>query len=143
MLVQNRFDRPLIEVASRSRATVGERVVEQLAKLVIEPALDRHAEALLLTIDYLVGNQPPNCRLQNVLPDRAPQLERSGNRLNELNELVIQQRLARFYRVGHAHAIDLREDVAGEISLAVEVEQMIETFIRMRHRKQFLERLRR
>src|SRR5947207_3573729 len=45
--------------------------------------------------------------------------------------------------MGHAHSIDLRKNVAGQICLAIEVQQVVEALRRMRYRQEFSECIRR
>src|SRR6185369_13021499 len=121
MLVQNLYDDALIEVAALPGSSIGQCVIEQLSQFIVEPPADRNAKPLLWPIDDLIGNQSSNRGLQNMFSDRAAKLERRRNRLNKLDQLVIEQRLSRFNGVGHAHSIDLRQNVSGQISLAVEI----------------------
>ena len=48
------------------------------------------------------------------------------HRRGELEQLVIEQRLARFERHGHAHPVDLGHDVVDEIGLHVDVQRAVE-----------------
>src|SRR6185503_15753328 len=99
MFFKNLLDRALIEVTALPRAAVGQRIVKKFAKLVIEPAANWNSEALLLTVDYLVGYQTANSRSQNVFAHRSAQLQRGRDCLHKLNQLVIEERLARFDQV--------------------------------------------
>ena len=48
----------------------------------------------------------------------------------ELEQLVIEQRLARFERHGHAHLVDLGHDVVDQIGLHVDVQRAVERIAR-------------
>src|SRR5262245_45929557 len=74
VLIQNRQDRPVIEIAAFTRATVVQDVVKHLAQLVVEPAADRHVEALLGPVDDLVGDQSRGGSLENVFGLQPAQL---------------------------------------------------------------------
>ena len=58
--------------------------------------------------------------LQHVLPPAVLDLERRRQRRREVDDLVVEQRHARLDRMRHAHAIDLRQDVFGQIGFGVE-----------------------
>ena len=63
----------------------------------------------------------PGCHfLQHVLPAAVPDLQRGRQRRGEVDHLVVEQRHARLDRVRHAHAIDFRQDVFGQVRLDVE-----------------------
>src|SRR5262245_23996358 len=98
MLIQNRLHCLLIEVASLTRSLVCERVIEHLAQIAIEPAVDRNIEAMLGPMNDFFGNQSGDCSLQNVLGLKPVQLERSGNGLDKLDQLVVEQGSARLQR---------------------------------------------
>ena len=52
----------------------------------------------------------------------AAELEVARQAEGELDQLVVEERLAGLQRDGHAHAVDLDHDVVDEIGLEVEVE---------------------
>jgi len=106
-----------------------------------KPFPDRHIEASLWAVNDRVRNQPAHRFLQDVLGHAIAQLERGGNCPDELYQLVIEQRRARFNRMGHAHPINFRQYVAGQISLAVKIEQPGEALTRTTRGKEPLEML--
>ena len=63
---------------------------------------------------------------QQILAPAVLQLERRRHRGGELEQLVIEQRLARFERDRHAHLVDLGHDVVDEIGLDVDVQRAVE-----------------
>src|SRR5215510_940548 len=75
VFVQNRQDRPVIEIAALTRATVVQRVVEHLAQLAVEPSADRHVEALLGPVDNLFGDQSRGGPFENVFGLRPAKLQ--------------------------------------------------------------------
>src|SRR5215510_15904195 len=74
VFIKDRQDRAVIEVAALTRAAVGQCVVEHLAQFVVEPPADRNIEALLGTVDDLVGDHSRGGSLENVLGLQPAQL---------------------------------------------------------------------
>ena len=66
--------------------------------------------------------QPP----QQILAAPVFQLQRRRHGRGELEQLVIEQRLARFERHRHAHPVDLGHDVVDQIRLHVHVQRAVE-----------------
>src|SRR5262247_1591442 len=66
VFIQNRQDRPVIEIAAFTKATVVQRVVKHLAQFAVEPSADRHVEALLWPVDNLFGDQSRGGPFENV-----------------------------------------------------------------------------
>ena len=62
------------------------------------------------------------------------QLQRRRHARGELEQLVIEQRLARLERDRHAHAIDLGQDVVDHVGLDVDVQRAIERIAATRRR---------
>src|SRR5947207_3299413 len=55
MLVEDFLHDLLIEVTALLCSAIGQCIVKQFAKLVVEPTPDRHTESLLLAIDDFIG----------------------------------------------------------------------------------------
>src|SRR5215510_13635132 len=66
VFVQNRQDRPVIEIATLARSRAPQCVVQHLAQFEVEPSADRHVEALLRPVDDLVGDQSSGGPFENV-----------------------------------------------------------------------------
>src|SRR5437868_15364115 len=67
-------------------------IVDRTAGLRLKPGSNRRVEeADLGLVDDLVGHDPPCGLLEDVLRVQAPNLEPSGNRRAELDDLVIEE----------------------------------------------------
>src|SRR5215510_2064378 len=75
VFIQNRQDRLVIEIAALTRATIVQRVVQHLSQLVVEPPADRHTEAVLRSVDDLVGDQSCGGSFENVFGLQPTQLK--------------------------------------------------------------------
>src|SRR5262249_19088054 len=114
------------------RALVRERLAHSIAKLPVDPTLNWHAETLLGSVEDLVRHEATHGLLEDALRLATAHLEIGWDRRDELDELVIEGRDTRFERDRHAHSVHLREDVAGQIGLTVEVEEPVERLGRAR-----------
>ena len=88
--------------------------------------LNWHSKALLGPVNNFCRHQISDGSFEQMFGFNPGQLHRRRNARHEFDKLVIEQRHARFERNSHAHAIDFGKYVAGQISLAVDVEQGIE-----------------
>ena len=75
VFIQDRQDRPVIEIAAFTRATVVQCVVKHLAQLAVEPSADRHIEAMLGPVDNLFGDQPLGGSFENVFGLQPAELQ--------------------------------------------------------------------
>ena len=122
MLAPEPRDGAVVEDAAIAQAAVEQQGVDHRRERAAQPFADRRLEAVLGTIDDRLRNpaleQPP----QQVLAAAVLQLQRRRHGRGELEQLVIEQRLARLERHRHAHPIDLGQDVVDEVGLDVDVE---------------------
>src|SRR3569832_2016151 len=125
MFVENEIDILRVDVATLSCTRLAQRLAYLIPKLVIDPLLDWYSESLLGSIENLRGDQISRDALQEMLCFHACQFQRRRNGGDEIDQLVVQQRHPHFERRRHAHAIDFRKNVSGQVSLAVYVKQLI------------------
>src|SRR2546423_5041363 len=128
VFVEQRLDVTRLDVTALARARLAERFAYAPAQLVVNPLLDGHAEALLGPVQNFRRHEVAHRALEDVLRLKAAHLQRGGDARDELYQLLVEQRHARFERGGHAHPVNLRQDVAGQVRLAVNVEQFVERF---------------
>src|SRR5439155_5487613 len=75
-------------------------------------------------------NRPPRRFLYYGLGGEASNLQLGGRREHELQELAVEVRRARLQRRQHGTAIDLHEQVVGQVGEKVEPQQAVERRIR-------------
>ena len=88
----------------------------------------------------LGGQQPFQRSLEDVLARAVADLELARHRERELHHLRVEERRARFERRRHAHAIDLHEDVVGEVDAEIGVELTIEQIVAAEPRQRIVDR---
>ena len=121
VLVDEPVDERRLEIAALARSRRLEHVGEQLGQAAAEPDAERHAEALLLPVEDRRRQQRAHATsFSTCLRRPFVILKRRRQRRREVDDLVVEQRHARLDRVRHAHAIDLRQHVFGQIGLEVE-----------------------
>src|SRR5258706_2526676 len=98
-----------------------QQVAREAAQGPLEPAAQGNCEAALRPLQDRLGHEAAQGALEQVFGGAAakPVLEWQGSR--ELHQAVVEQGHPYLERVGHAHAIDLREHVEGQIAGQVQV----------------------
>src|SRR5439155_19657326 len=117
-----------LKVTASKSALRRQCFMDALAQFAIDPFPNRKAEAHLGPRQDLVRDKALNRALENVFCFSSSELKRGGNPSHEIDQFVIQKRRARFERSCHAHPIHFREDVAGQVSLAIKVKEGVERF---------------
>ena len=85
--------------------------------------MEGHAETPLGTREDSLGDASTQYTLEKVLALAPAHPEAGRETTGELHQRVIQERHARFERDGHAHAVQLGQDIPGQIGLDVEILQ--------------------
>jgi len=114
------------EAAAVAHASVLQELVDHPRQGTAQPFAYRRREALFRAVDDGCGNVAFEQLSQQMFAPALPQLQRRRNRGGELEQLVIEQRVARFERNGHAHLVDLGQDVIDQIRVDVHVQRAIE-----------------
>src|SRR5262249_6979013 len=87
-----------------------------------EPLRQRDPKAPLRTVNYAARHTQALCKLlQNVLLLSVPQFPARWQPGDPLCEDMIQQRGTHLERGCHAHSVHFGEDIAGHVSLHVEI----------------------
>src|ERR1043166_2490321 len=76
-----------------------------------EPVGEGEAEAALLAVDHRLGNEARQERAEEPLAAAVADLHRERERPRELDEAVVEQRLAGLEAHRHARAVDFHENV--------------------------------
>ena len=112
--------------------------MQAFAQLLVDPLIDGNAETPFGSIENFRGHLIPHGALEDMLGFQPFHLHRRRNaRADEFNQLMIEQRHTHLQGHCHAHAIYLREDVAGQVRFAVEIEQWVERVAVARWRGDF------
>src|SRR5437867_2585896 len=106
-----------------------EVLVDQWPQLVFEPPGNRSVETTLGVLQGLYRQHPAHGPLQEMLEFQARHLEMTWKAKHELNHAVIEERHPYFERMSHAHAVDLDQDVIGEVCARVHVEKRVEEIV--------------
>ena len=72
------------------------------------------------------GSRPLSACFSDVLAPAVADLEVTGHRERQLHDVGVEKRRARLERRRHAHAIDLHQDVVGEIDRQIGVELTVQ-----------------
>jgi hypothetical protein len=107
----------------------GEQVIHQRRKLPLQPLLHRDAEALLFPLQDAVGQDAAKRALEDEFALTVAHFEVARHRERQLHDADIQKRRARLERRGHAHAIDFRQDVVGQVDRHVRVQLPIQRVV--------------
>ena len=121
MAIDEARDRANIEKATIAHLFAGEGQTQAVRAQTSELARERGRKALLGAVKILAGHIGLERPLQDVFPLALvqPKIARQGRR--PLDQHVIEEGNARLERGRHARAVDLGQDVAGEIGLDVDV----------------------
>src|SRR2546428_430410 len=117
-------EEPVAPYAGRGQVFVDER-----PELLLEPGGHRDVEPALALAEGFVGQEATHRPLQHVLQRQAGHLEYAGKAEHELHDPVVEQGHADLEGMGHAHAVDLHEDVVGQVDPRVGVEKSIERVV--------------
>jgi len=126
MLLQDRLDEALVEIAVPAEAVGGEGLKNEALQFVPHPDAEGDVEADFFLVQDRLREAPGQGFLEDVLGPEAPELEGAGNRGGELDERIIQERRPDLERGGHAHPVDFREKVVLEVKLQIEVSDPVE-----------------
>ena len=107
-----------VQLAALVHAPRQQRVVQQRAQLAAQPARVRDAEAALLPVEDVVGQEIAQRLAKQPLAAEAAHLEVRRHGRRELDQHVVDQRAAHLQRVLHRRDVDLGEDVVDEIRSA-------------------------
>src|SRR5690242_15139110 len=99
---------------------VAEQGLDAMAQLTTEPVTKGQREPLLWARKYVARNDTVDGSPKQPFRFPTPQRQLLGKRQRELDDVVIQKWDARLERHGHARAINLGEDVTGQIALNVD-----------------------
>src|SRR4030095_1372966 len=91
VLIEYSLNRLRVQQATFAGSLVSQCVVEQFPQFIVEPVPDRNGEALLRASNDLLWNLPRYCLFQDALGLVPTHLQRGGNCLDKLNELVVEQ----------------------------------------------------
>ena len=130
MLVPEAGDGAVVEDAAIAQPAVEQQRVDHRRQRPAQPRADRRFEAVLRPIDDGFRDAPLEQPAQQVLAPAVLQLQARRHRGGELEQLVIEQRLARLERHGHAHPVDLGHDVVDQVGLHVDVQRAVERILR-------------
>src|SRR5690606_2577937 len=86
-----------------------------------EPDVERDGEPHLLAIQDLARKQGFERTLQHDLAFAALKLRGRRQSSGPLDEAIVEERHPHLETMGHAGAIDLRQDVAWQVSLVIEI----------------------
>ncbi len=112
------------EEALATEAVGAEKVVEQGAEGAAKPACDRNAKPLLGTVENRMRQALSGRFLEDALRLTSAEFPGGGHRLDEIDQPRVEHGSADFQAASHAGAVDLEEDVFGEIGLLVEQERV-------------------
>ena len=101
-----------------------QRIGKQVAGASAKPDVERDAESLFAAIEKIPGKYLRGHLFEDVLPAAILDLERGWKRRREGQHLVVEKRYARLDRMGHAHTIDFRQHVLGQIRFRVEAHHL-------------------
>ena len=132
MRLENAIEIARIEEPRVEESRPEHRLTDPRAKRPAEPLGNGHGEAHLWPIEDFARQQWLHRFLQQVLPFRAPDLQRRGQRSQPFDERVVHQGLANLERVRHAGAIDLRVDITDQVGVQVDVLDERERILRLR-----------
>src|SRR5437660_11712413 len=94
-----------------------------MLQLVPHPVHQRKRKPLLSPVQHFTRNANPLRQfLQNVLSRSGLKFVLHRQTCDPFNELMIEKGTPDLERCGHAHSIDLGQDIGGEVSLGIEVE---------------------
>ena len=94
-----------------------------------EPFVNRNGDAHLRPLDDLLRNVPVKHLAQQSLLDAVLEFVMGRQSRGELENAVIEQRLAAFETDRHGGAVDLGEDVVREVGLVVDGEHARECVV--------------
>src|SRR5690349_972307 len=104
VLVDDARDERRVEVAALSCAAGQKDVGKQLAYAAAEPAAERYFEAAFAPVQDVARQQRRRRLLQDVLPPAVTDLQVGRQLRGKVDDLVVEERHARFDRMRHAHA---------------------------------------
>src|SRR5438270_8004022 len=95
-----------------------------MLQLVSHPVHQRKRKPLLFAVQHFTRNSNPLRQfLQNLLSRSGLKFVLHRQTRDPFNELMIEKGTPDLERCSHAHSIDLGQDIGGEVSLGIEVEQ--------------------
>src|SRR5207244_9923307 len=111
VLVPHPRDGGRLEETTAAKAPVEEQVSGHARKWPAEPLARRRLEALLGALDDRAWQPALQQAPEQIFAGVAAQLQRGRHPRRELEQPMIEQRLARLERHRHAHLVDFRQDV--------------------------------
>ena len=123
VLVDQPRERRVVKNALLPDSPFREDVQQQLAQLVPEPFRDGDAEALFPTRQDVRGQLIRHGPLEDVFRLEPLEFEAEGDRIDELDKRIVQERRPGFQRASHARPVHFHENVVLHVELAVKVNQ--------------------
>src|SRR5438094_5868508 len=116
----------VVEDPAIAQAAVAKQRVRHWSERAPEPLSDRRLEAAFTAFEDRARHLTLERLAEEVFRPAVFQLQRAGYGGGELEEPMVQQRLARLQRHGHAHAIDLREIVVDHVIVYFVIDGSVE-----------------
>jgi hypothetical protein len=113
-------DRLGAEEALAAKAFGREEILGEGFQRAAEPTCDGDTEALLTPTECFARELGTRSAFEDVLEGTAAELVARGQRLSEIDQVVIQHGSPDFERGGHGGSVDLREDIFREVGVLVE-----------------------
>ena len=126
VLAPHAFDLIASEQAATMQPPVEQQVACHLGERPAQPFTGRRLESLLRPLEDGARHASLEHSPEQIFATVAPQLQRRRHRGGELEQTVVEERLTRFERHGHAHPVDLRQDVVEHVRLHVDVQRAIQ-----------------
>src|SRR6185437_6768887 len=114
-----------VEEASFTDAPRREVLVHERGELAAQPGRERDREALLRALDELARHVPVEHLAQQVLRAERSAAHRERKAQRELDQAMVEHRLAPLEAGGHRGAIHFGEDVVGQVMAQVAVHHLV------------------
>src|SRR3954465_6001205 len=115
MLLAAPADYRFVEPAHGAEAFDEEQIRRQIAQRPLDPLADRNREARLGPLEQSLGGLAVEQASQDMLPLAAPDFHAERNGRGIFGDSVIEERDATLEAHRHRGAVDLAEDVVGQI----------------------------
>src|SRR5918993_6077211 len=104
-----------VEDTPLAETTVEQQISDQRSERPAQPSTDRRFESVFRPVDDRRRQVPREEAAEEVLAPAPFKLERTGYGRGKLQKLVIQEGFTRFEGYGHAHPVDLGENVVHKV----------------------------